>query len=161
MNLKKRIPALLAVLTVVFFLSAREDDFLKIKASINPKRLSRGEEGKVTLKLSLKEGILISPQPSFVIEFNPSEELNFPKNFFTASDLEIETVEQNGEEYLNLEKPVEIPFSVKLEVNRGNHALKGKIKYFACCPNEGWCLKSKATFVAPFYTRRTVVSKKR
>jgi hypothetical protein len=161
MNLKKRIPALLAVLTVVFFLSAMEDDSLKIKASINPKRLSRGEEGKVTLELSLKEGISISQQPSFVIEFNPSEELNFPKNFFTASDLEIETVEQDGEEYLNLEKPVEIPFSVKLEANRGNHALKGKIKYFACCPNEGWCLKSKATFTAPFYTRRTVVSKKR
>lgn len=159
MELEKRIPALLGILAVLLCLSAKEDDSLKIKASINPKRLSRGEEGKVTLELSLKEGILISPQPSFVIEFNPSDELNFPKNFFTASDLEVETIEQDGEEYLNLEKAVEIPFSVKLEADRGNHALKGKIKYFACCPSEGWCLKSSATFSASFYARQSAVRK--
>ncbi len=161
MNLKKWILFLVGILTFVFFPFAEEDDSLKIKASINPKRLSRRQEGKVTLKISLKEGISINPQPSFVIEFEPSEEINFPKNFFTASDLEIETLEEDGGEYLNLEKPIEIPFSVKLEAHQGNHVLKGKIKYFACCPKEGWCLKSSMTFSASFYTRRTVIRKKK
>ena len=161
MNLKKWILPLAGIILLVLFLSAREDDSLKIKASINPKRLSRGQEGKVTLKVSLKGGISINPQPSFVIEFEPSEELNFPKNFFTASDLEIETMEEDGEEYFDLEKPIEIPFSVKLEANRGNHVLKGKIKYFASCPKEGWCLKSSTNFSASFYTRQSVISKKK
>ncbi|MFQ6109097.1 MAG: hypothetical protein ACE5L7_06045 [Candidatus Aminicenantales bacterium] len=159
--MRRWILPLTAILIGVLLLSGKEDDSLKVKASISPKRLSRGQEGKVTLRLSLKKGIYISPHPSFVIEFDPSEELNFPKNFFTASDLEIETFEEDGEEYLNLEKPMEIPFSVKLEAKRGYHVLKGKVKYFASCPKEGWCLKSHATFSASFYTRRTVIRKKK
>lgn len=161
MKLAKWILPLVGILTLVFLPLAKEDDSLKINASINPKRLSRRQEGKVTLEISLKEGISINPQPSFVIEFEPSEEINFPKNFFTASDLEIETLEQDGGEYLNLEEPIEIPFSVKLEARQGNHVLKGKIKYFACCPKEGWCLKSGTAFSASFYTRRTVISGKK
>lgn len=159
--MKRSTLPLIGILISVFFLSAREDDSLKVQATINPKRLYRGQEGKVSLKLSLKEGITISPQPSFVIEFDPSDELNFPKNFFTASDLEIDTGEEDGEEFLDLEKPIEIPFSVKLEAKRGNHVLKGKIKYFARCRKEGWCLKSSTDFSVSFYTRQTAIQKKK
>jgi len=150
-----------AVLCLFFSLLAEEDDSLKVRASIDPKRLSRGEEGKITLRLKLKEGMAINPQPSFIIEFEPSEEIVFPKNFFTASDLQISTVEENGEEYLNLEEPIEIPFSVNLNAKRGNHVLKGQVKYFACCKVEGWCLKSRTSFSASFYTRSSVVKKKK
>lgn len=159
--MKRSILPLIGIVIIAFFLSAREDDSLKVQASINPKRLYRSQEGKVSLKLSLKEGITISPQPSFVIEFDPSDELNFPKNFFTASDLEIETVEEDGEETLNLEMPIEIPFSVKLEARRGNHVLRGKVKYFARCRKEGWCLKSSTDFSVSFYTRQTAIQKKK
>lgn len=139
---------------------AEGNDLLKVEASVNPGRLSRGQEGKVILKVSVREGITISPQPSFRIEFNSSQELVFPKNFFTASDLEIETAEENGREYLDLEEPIEIPFTVNLEASRGYHVLKGRIKYFACHLEEGWCLKTHMKFSAPFYTRRSVVRKR-
>lgn len=150
----------LFIFIISLFLLAEEEDLLKIKASISPKRLSRGQEGKVVLKLTIEKGITISPQPSFTIEFVPSEELVFPKNFFAASDLEIEILEEDGEEYLNLKDPIEIPFTVSLEAKRGSHNLEGKIKYFACSGEGGWCLKITSKFSASFYTRRTVIKKK-
>jgi hypothetical protein len=86
--------------------------------------------------------------------------LKFPKNFFTASDLEIEIKEENGEEYLHLENPIEIPFTVSLDARRGNHSFSGRIKYFAFSEKEGWCLKSTSKYSASFYTRSTMVKKK-
>ena len=137
-----------------------EADCLKVNASISPRYLSRGQEGKVVLKIRLAEGITINPQPSFIIECDPSIELIFPKNFFTASDLEIEIKDENGEEYLNLEKPIEIPFTVSLEAKRGNHSFAGRIKYFAFSGQDGWCLKSTSKLLASFYTRSTRIKKK-
>lgn len=155
----------LVFLGLIFFIFsllnlAEEEDLLKADASINPRRLSRGQEGNVVIKLTIKKGIIINPQPSFIIEFDASEELVFPKNFFTASDLEIEVLEEDGEEYLDLKDPIEIPFTVSLEAKRGSHILDGKVKYFAFSKEEDWCLKSSSKFQASFYTRSTIVKKK-
>jgi hypothetical protein len=137
----------------------KDEDCLKVNASISPRYLSRGQEGKVVLRIRLEDGVTINPQPSFIIECDPSDELIFPKNFFTASDLEIEIKEETGEEYLNLEEPVEIPFTVSLDAKRGNHSFEGRIKYFAFSKDEEWCLKSTAKFTASFYTRSTRIKK--
>lgn len=134
-----------------------EEDLLKITASINPRRLDRGQEGKVVLKLDIKKGIVINAQPSFIIELKPSEELVFPKSFFTASDLEIEVFKDNGKEYLNLEDPFEILFTVGLEAPGGYHELEGKIKYFAQSNTERWCLKKTSKFKAAFSVRSRTV----
>jgi hypothetical protein len=138
-------PALL--LSLAAFL-ASEQGLIKIEASVNPLRVGRGEEGKVVLKINVKEGITINSQPSFIIEFGPSEDLIFPKNFFTATDLNIEVLEENGKERLNLIKPVEIRFTVNPRAKRGVHVLEGRIKYFACSLKAGWCLKSSVKFSA-------------
>ena len=148
---------LLAVFLSIF--GQNEEECLKVDASISPRWLSRGQEGKVVLKIKLAEGVAINPQPSFIIECNPSNELLFPKNFFTASDLEIEINEENGEECLNLEKSIEIPFTVSLDAQRGNHTFEGKIKYFAFSKQEPWCLKNTVKFRASFYTRSTRIKK--
>lgn len=136
-----------------------QEDLLKVECSMNPLRLSRGEEGKVVLKITIAKGIEISPQPALIIEFGPGEELVFPKNFFTASDLNIEVLEENGQEFLNLKKPIAIPFTVSLKAKRGIHILEGKVKYFARSRKEGWCLKRSSKFSASYYTRITVVKK--
>jgi len=148
------------VLFCVWGTAQKEEDCLKVNASITPRWLSRGQEGKVVLKIKLSDGITIKPQPSFIIECNPSDELIFPKNFFTASDLEIEIIEETGKEYLNIEKPVEIPFTVSLDAKRGNHRFGGRIKYFAFSKQDGWCLKSTAKFAASFYTRSSRIKNK-
>ncbi len=122
------------------------DDVLKIEGSVNPKSLSRGEEGKIILKLTVQEGLTVNPEPSFSIEFSPCEALEFSKEAFNDADLDIEILEEMGEEYLNLKDPVEIPFTVSPEASKGKHRVEGKIKYFVCSKEEGWCLKSSSKF---------------
>jgi hypothetical protein len=148
---------------LLFFLSlcaAQEDELLKVESSVNPRQLSRGQEGKIILKLSIKEGIIISPLPDFIIEFTTQEDIVFPKNFFTASDLNLGVLEEGGESVLDLSKPVEIPFTISLQAKRGSHILDGRIKYFARSRKEDWCLKSSAKFSASFSTWSSVAKKK-
>jgi len=63
---------MIIVLFCVGGFAQKEQDCLKVDASISPRYLSRGQEGKVVLKIKLAEGITIDPQPSFIIECDPS-----------------------------------------------------------------------------------------
>jgi len=153
----RRLPGALC-LALITLISAQED-FLKIEASIVPRKLSRGEEGAVLLKLSLQEDIAVSPQPDFIIEFKPCAEILFPKNFYTATDLEIETAVRGDEESLNLEKAIRIPFTISPEAKKGSHILEGRVKYFARSREEGWCVKNTAKFFVTFSTRPSAVRK--
>jgi hypothetical protein len=144
----------LLILSFLFLAWAEESESLKIEASVTPKNLLTGREGKIVFKLSVQEGITISAQPFFVIELDPCEELAFSKSSFTESDLKIEILEESGDKSLNLEKPIEIPFLVRLKAKRGSHSLEGKIKYFACAKEQGWCLKGKAKFTASYFIQR-------
>lgn len=153
-NLRNRVVVgALILLLVVSYLGSQEEDLIKIDASIIPGRLSKGNEGRVVLKFRVKEGIIINPQPSFMIEISPSNELVFSKNFFTASDLRIEILKEEGKEYLVLNQQIEITFTVSGESIKGTHSLKGKVKYFAYSKAENWCLKTTSLFTASFYTR--------
>lgn len=151
---------LIIFLSCLVVFAQKEQNCLIVDASISPRYLSRGQEGKLILKITLDKGITINPQPAFIIECEPSYELIFPKDFFTASDLEIEIIEEDGDEFLNLDIPIEIPFTVSLDAKRGNHTFDGKIKYLAFSKQEGWCFKSTAKFSSSFYTRSTRVEKK-
>ncbi len=159
-RLRKAACVLGILLFFPFLCAPQEDELLKVESSINPRQLSRGQEGKIILKLSIKEGIIISPLPDFIIEFSPQEDIVFPKNFFTASDLNLGVLEDGGESALDLSKPVEIPFTISLQAKRGSHILDGRIKYFARSRDEDWCLKSNAKFSASFSTWSSFVKKK-
>jgi hypothetical protein len=137
-----------------------QEELLRIEASISPRRLARGEEGSVNLKLSLQEGIVISPHPDFIIEFKPLDALVFPKPFFAASDLGIGAQEKEEEEYLDLREPVKIPFTVSPEAKRGSYILEGRIKYYARSRSEGWLVKNSAKFFVAFSARAAAVKKK-
>jgi hypothetical protein len=150
---------LLFLFSFLFPYLRAQEDFLKIEASVIPRKLLRGEEGTVVLRLSLQAGITVSPHPDFIIEFKPCEELVFPKNFFTASDLEIDTLDGEGEEYLDLKKAIKVPFTVSLEAKKGSHILEGRIKYFARSKKEDWLVKNTAKFYATFATRASVAKK--
>jgi hypothetical protein len=159
--MKRIIFFLIVPFLLLGFVSSGVEDLLKVNVSINPMRLRRGEEGKIILKFTVKEGIRVSSQPSFTIDLEPSDELIFPKNFFSASDLEIEIKEEDGKEYLDLKEPIEIPFSVNMDAKRGNHTIGGKIRYFACSQGEGWCLKYSAKFSSAFFTSSRIFQKKK
>jgi hypothetical protein len=133
------------------------NSLLQVRASVAPRRLARRQEGRIELRFTVREGVTISPVPHFTIELSPSEELAFPKDFFTDSDLEMEIVEEEGRQFLNVSETVSIPFTVKLEARRGSHRIRGRIKYFGCYLKEGWCLKDTTTFSASFYTSNQVI----
>lgn len=137
----------------------QDENILRIECSVSPRRLSRGEEGKAVLKLAVNEGVLISALPAFIIEFTPVPELSFPKNFFTASDLDIGVVETPEGTFLDLADPIAIPFTVAPDAKPGGHILEGRIKYFARSPSEGWCYKTSSKFSVAFSTRSTSVKK--
>ncbi len=148
-----------AMVFLLVGLFSAQEDFLKIEASISPRKLSRGEEGAVLLKLSLREGLSVSPQPDFNIEFKPRAEIVFPKNFYNATDLEIETVAREDEEALDLTKAIRIPFTVSPAARKGSYILEGRVKYFVRCREEGWCVKNTARFFVPFSTRPVSIRK--
>jgi len=151
--LRKHVFLCILILCLSLFVVAEDEDLLRIEASSNPKRLSGGQKGTIVLKLTLAEGMFISPEPAFIIEFNPCEELIIPKSLSTESDLEIDLLEENGEDYLDLSEAIEIPFTVRLMAKQGRHLLEGKIKYFAHSKEEGWCLKYTSKFSAAFYIK--------
>jgi len=128
--LRKSAVAVLLIFMVLSCLGSQEEDLIKIDATISPNRLSKGKEGNVVLRFRVKEGITINPQPSLTIELSPSEELVFSKDFFTASDLEIEIMEEEGREYLVLTKQIEIPFMVSEEAVKGVHSLRRESQIF-------------------------------
>ena len=165
MNGHRRAPLVLLASALAFalagagVLSAQREDPVKVECRIVPLRLSRGEEGRVVLTISVRAGIVINAQPPFVVEFSPCEELVFPKNFYTASDLGVEVVEESGRERLSLKKPVAIPFTVDLKAKRDVHILEGRLRYFVTSVKDGWCLKTSTKFSARFSTRLTVIQK--
>jgi hypothetical protein len=115
--------------------SPREDP-VKVECRIAPLRLSRGEEGRVVLTISVRPGLVIN-----------------------SSDLGVEVAEENGRERLSLKKPVEIPFTVDLKAKRDVHVLEGRLRYFVTSVKDGWCLKTSTKFSARFSTRLTVIQK--
>jgi len=151
--LRKQILICILIFGFSLFAVAEEKDLLKIEASSSPKRLSRGQKGKIVIKLTVEEGIFISPEPSFIIEFTPCEELIIPKSLSTDSGLDIDILEENGEDHLDLREAIEIPFTVRLMAKQGNRLLEGKIKYFACSKEEGWCIKYTSKFSVAFYIK--------
>lgn len=151
--LSKFVVLFLCLTLILPALDGQEEDLVQVDASINPQRLSKGNNGNVVLRFHVRKGITINPQPSFIIELSPSEELVFGKNFFTAADFEIEILKEDDRESLVLSKEIEIPFSVGSTAERGTHTLEGKVKYFAFSQEENWCLKTTSLFQASFYTR--------
>jgi hypothetical protein len=161
-TMKARCLMLLAVAAMLFAPPPGEgqDELLRVEASVVPRRLSRGEEGSVVLKLGVEAGITVSPHPEFIVEFKPCEELIFPKNFFTATDLGVGTLEEDGQQNLSFDKPLKIPLTVSPKAKKGSYILEGRIKYCARSAAEGWCVKNTAKFYAAYSTRSAAVAKK-
>ncbi|MCX6565345.1 MAG: hypothetical protein NTW38_02810 [Candidatus Aminicenantes bacterium] len=131
---------------------AAAEDLLKIEAGIAPRRLARGQEGKIILKVRLKKGIAVSALPAFTIEVEGGPDLVFSKNFFTGSDLVLTRVEIDGKDCLDLQAPIEIPFTVGPKARRGVYVLRGRVKFFAFDLDGKWCMKSSTKFSTAYST---------
>ncbi len=130
---------------------------VRVEAGVTPLRLMRGQEGKIHLKVVVLRDLLISPHPSFTIEFDPSPTIVFPKPFFTATDLNAEVVTVGNRPALSFQKPLEIPFTVGSKAPQGIHAVEGRVRFYAVSLAEGWCRKSWTRFRATYSTRTSLI----
>ncbi len=152
-----------SIFSLLFFPPFRalgQETLLKVDVAIIPKILARGESGQINLRLTVPEGVIVLTEPEFIIEFKALPPINLPKNFFTATDLDLETVDYNGRECLKLDKIIKIPFSVALDAPARTYILEGKVKYTLFSPKKGWCLRTVSKFYSSFSTRATLMKKR-
>jgi hypothetical protein len=144
------------VLTCLLFLtipSHPQEEYLKIDTSISPTRISQGEEGVLKLKITPRSDIKISSFLGFMIKLDNNANLSFPKIFFTASELDLGTKQENDIIYLELAKEIPIPFKVNRNSLIGKHKISGEVVFTAVF-KDNWSLKTYQKFYADFISKR-------
>ncbi|MCK4766534.1 MAG: hypothetical protein KAW12_30345 [Candidatus Aminicenantes bacterium] len=159
--MRKRIFFIIISVIVVLHtgISAKED-YLKIDTNVNPGKIKQGEEGVLSIKIVPKNGIKISTHPKFMIKLNPNDNLTFSKLFFTASELNFETKEENDTVFLDLEKENEISFKVNDSALIGRINISGEVVFTAVF-KDNWSLKTHQPFNVNFFSRKNNKLKKK
>ena len=159
--MQKRFVALLSLIFCLFFLLSAQDNYIKIDAKVNPKRIGHGYEGVLKIKITPKNGIKISSNPELEIKLNENNNLSFSKNFFTASELAYPTKLEDGSVFLSLEKEIEIPFKVKENSHfLGRLIIRGEVIFTAVFKDK-WSLKTYKKFYADFVASKKFKAKKK
>lgn len=153
------IVTILFLVSPVFNIYANED-FLNISANVYPSSIKQGDEGVIIIKITPKNGIKISSFPNFMIKLNPSDNLIFSKQFFTASELNVETEADDNTVFLKLEKKNEIGFKVSDSALIGKINISGDI-IFTAVFEDNWSLKTRQPFNVGFYSVKNDKPKKK
>jgi hypothetical protein len=144
------------ILTCLFFLtisSHSQEDYLKIDTTINPSSISPGQGGTLKIKITPRSDIKISSFLGFMIKLDDNENLSYPKVFFTASELDLQSKQENDSLYLELAKEIPIPFKVKGNSLIGKHKISGEVVFTAVF-KDNWSLKTYQKFYADFISIR-------
>jgi hypothetical protein len=107
--MKKILFFLITYFIFVSFINSYQDDYLKITSNVTPKIIRQGEEGILKIKIIPRNDIKISSHPEFIIKLNENSDLTFSKVFFTASELDFQTKQEENIVSLDLEKEIAIP----------------------------------------------------
>lgn len=154
-----------AILIILFILSLpfnalAGQDYLKITTNITPGAIKQGEEGVLTIKVTPNNGVRISPHPKFMIKLNANDNLSFSKLFFTASELDFETKQEDDTVFLDLEKENEIRFKLNDSALIGRLRISGEV-IFTAVFKDNWSLKTHQKFDVDFFSRRNSKLKKK
>lgn len=158
--MKKIFFFLITYFIFVSFINSYQDDYLKITSNVTPKIIRQGEEGILKIKIIPRNDIKISSHPEFIIKLNENSDLTFSKVFFTASELDFQTKQEENIVSLDLEKEIAIPFKVNEESLIGKHKISGEIVFTAVFKDH-WSLKTYQKFFTTFSSRRNYKKKKR
>ncbi len=139
----------------LFFLNLitfSQDDYLKINTSVDPSSIQQGEEGVLKIKIIPRNDIKISSCLGFMIKLHDNENLSFPKVFFTASELDLQSKQEDDTLYLELEKEIPIRFKVNENSLIGKHKISGEVTFTAVFKDK-WSLKTYQKFYADFISK--------
>lgn len=157
---KKRYIIIFFFSLICFLIGASDEDYLKIDAKVNPKNIKKGEEGILKIKITPKSPIKISSHPEFLIKLDNNLDLSFPKIFFTASELDFQTMQDTGTVILDLEKEIEIPFKVNKDVSQSKHIINGEVVFTAVF-KDNWSVKTYQKFNTQFSSSKEDKTKKK
>jgi len=149
----------LMILTLTVFHFSQED-YLKISTNVTPKTILQGEEGILKIKITPKNGLKISSHPELIIKLESNSGFSFPKVFFTASELNFQTKQENDAILLDLEKEIEIPFKVNKNSLIGKHKISGEVVFTAVFKDQ-WSLKTYQKFITNFFSKKNLKKKKK
>ena len=149
----------LMILTLTVFHFSQED-YLKISIDVTPKTILQGEEGILKIKITPKNGLKISSHPELIIKLESNSGFSFPKVFFTASELNFQTKQENDAILLDLEKEIEIPFKVNKNSLIGKHKISGEVVFTAVFKDQ-WSLKTYQKFFTNFFSKKNLKKKKK
>jgi len=128
--------------------------YLKIDIKTNKKYLKQGEEGFLKIKITPIDSLKISSHPEFIIKFNKNLYITFPKVFFTATELNFQTVQEENGIFIDLNKEITIPFKLNENAPIGKHTITGDIVFTAVNKVDNWSLKTLQKFSVSFNSRR-------
>lgn len=155
--MQKKIYFVLVILIVGAFTSMQypQEDYLKITANVEPLSIKQGKEGILKIKIIPRNGIKISSHPEFIIKLDKNNNLAFSKVFFTSSELDFSTSQENGTVFLDLEKEVPIYFKVNEDSLIGKHKISGEVVFTAVLKDKNnWALKTYQKFYADFVSKK-------
>jgi len=130
-----------------------QDDYLKITVNVEPAVIKQGSEGVIKIKVSPRNGLKISSHPEFMIKFDKDSNFSLSKPFFTASELDFQTIQENNNIFLDLEKEVAIIFKVNEDAVVGKHIVSGEV-IFTAVFKDNWSVKTRQHFDIEFTARK-------
>ena len=151
--MQKKIYIALIVFLAAAVNALNQETYLKITANVEPRNIKQGKEGVLKIKVKPRNGIRISSHPEFIIKLDKNNNLSFSKVFFTASELDFPTTQENDTVFLELEKEVPINFKVNEDSLIGNHKISGEI-IFTAVFDDKWSVKTYQKFYANFVSKR-------
>ncbi|MEN8221728.1 MAG: hypothetical protein ABFR36_00605 [Acidobacteriota bacterium] len=157
---------LLVIFLIISFTGPYEsaqDDLLKIVTSIKPRVIRQGMEGELSIKILPAQGIKISSNPDIRINLNKNENVQFSKVFFTGSELDFKTIQEDDLVYYDFETDEDkktISFKVKDASLIGRHRLNGEVVFTATFKDK-WSVKTFQKFSAVFVSTRNKNIKKK
>lgn len=145
------------ILTTIIFLTGffaqAQEDYLKIDITVNPSLIGRGEQGILKLKITPRSDLKISSIPGFMIKFDDNQNLSFPKVFYTASELDLESKQEKDTVYYEFGKEIPLPFKVSNNSLLGKQKISGEI-IFTAIFKDNWSLKTYQKFYADFISKK-------
>ena len=157
---------LLVIFLIISFTgtyNGAQDDLLKIVTSIKPKVIRQGMEGELSIKILPVQGIKISSNPDIRINLNKNENVQFSKVFFTGSELDFKTIQEDDLVYYDFvtdEEEKTITFKVHDASLLGKQRLNGEVVFTATFKDK-WSVKTFQKFSAEFISTRNRNIKKK
>jgi len=94
----------------------------KVTSIVEPERISRGDEGHLTLNISTKKGYYINPESRLMIELTAPDKITLSRTSLTQEDRSPEGFSMS--------------FKTSEEIPRGRHFIRAEITFYLCTKTE-------------------------